>query len=108
MKKKDLKINAISGNAPETQTIVHEYPTVIEWFKTLATNITNSWFTIGVAIFLVFVAFFFYYPSVGGDQDIWFHIRYGSHFVKNLTWQIDHGQLDSPCQFLSAKMRICN
>lgn len=98
MKKKDLKINstkstdAVSGNAPESQTIVHEYPTFIEWFKTTATNITSNWFTIGFAIFLVFVAFFFYYPSVGGDQDIWFHLRYGAHFVQNLTWQIDHGQ----------------
>jgi len=79
---------------PAGEVIVHEYPSFIEWFKTAATNLTNNWFTIGLAIFAVFVAFFFYYPSIGGDQDIWFHIRYGAHYVKNFTWNIDHGQFN--------------
>ncbi len=74
--------------------VVHEYPSVVEWFKTVATNITNNWFIIGLAIFAVFVAFMFYYPSVGGDEDIWFHIRYGYHFVHNMTWKINHAQFN--------------
>ncbi|MBI4690335.1 MAG: hypothetical protein HY754_08735 [Nitrospirae bacterium] len=81
-------------NVPESQVVVHEYPTFIDWVKTVATNITNNWFIILLAILAVFVSFFFYYPSMGGDQDIWFHVRYGSHFVKNLTWNIDHGQFN--------------
>jgi len=76
------------------QIVIHEYPSLIEWFKTLATDITSNRLTIGLAIFAGFVAFFFFYPSVGGDQDIWFHIRYGAHYVKNLTWKIDHGQFN--------------
>lgn len=72
--------------------VVHEYPSVVEWANTAATNITNNVFTIRLAIALSFVAFFLYFPSMGGDQDIWFHIRYGSHFVKNFTWKIDHNQ----------------
>lgn len=101
MKKKVLrkassakKDNTASQKAPEEQVVVHEYPTFIEWFKTVATNITNNWFTIGLAAFAVFAAFFFYYPSIGGDQDIWFHIRYGAHYVQNFTWNIDHGQFN--------------
>jgi hypothetical protein len=78
----------------EDKIVVHEYPTFIEWFKTLATSITNNIFTIGFAIAIASVAFFFYYPSVGGDQDIWFHVRYGSHFVNNFAWSIDHGQFN--------------
>ena len=99
MKKKDLKKNAAknnndSRNALQSQVIVHEYPSFIEWLKTIATNITNNWFTIGLAAFAVFTAFFFYYPSIGGDQDIWFHIRYGWHYVQNFTWKIEHGQFN--------------
>lgn len=78
----------------DDKVIVHEYPTLIDWAKTAATNITNNVFTIRVAVALSFIAFFFYFPSMGGDQDIWFHIRYGSHFVKNLTWKIDHNQFN--------------
>jgi len=87
--RKDL----VSDGAKEG-IVVHEYPTFIEWFKTIATNITNNRFTIGLAILAVFVAFFFYFPSIGGDQDIWFHIRYGAHHIQNLTWNINHGQFN--------------
>ncbi len=72
--------------------VVHEYPSIIEWFQTFATSITSNWFVFMLAIFAAFVTFMFYFPSVGGDQDIWFHIRYGYHFVHHLTWNINHGQ----------------
>ncbi|MGD0283074.1 MAG: hypothetical protein ABSB95_12015 [Dissulfurispiraceae bacterium] len=99
MTKKVLKSNEAQKDkaAPPDASdgvVVHEYPSFIEWFKTLATNITSNWFIVGLAIFAVFVAFFFYYPSVGGDQDIWFHIRYGYHFVHHCTWKINHGQFN--------------
>lgn len=52
-------------------------------------NISNhngiKWFSI--AIFLISV--FAYYVD-SGDYDIWFHLKYGEHYVKNLTWNIDH------------------
>lgn len=100
MKRKNAVINSPkqnttgSGNAPAVQVIVHEYPSFMEWFKTFATKLSNNRFTIGFSVFAVFVASFFYYPSVGGDQDIWFHIRYGAHFVQNFTWSLDHGQFN--------------
>jgi len=100
MKKKSSKSNekqkykiAVAA-ASEARVVVHEYSSITERFKAVAEKITGKWFIIGLAIFAVFVAFFFYYPSLGGDADIWFHIRYGAHFVNNLTWKIDHGQFN--------------
>ena len=90
--KKSTNVRKVADSEGAGEVIVHEYPSLIEWVKTVATNITGNWFTIGLAIFAVFVAFFFYYPSVGGDQDIWFHLRYGAYFVHHFTWKIDHGQ----------------
>lgn len=100
MKKKDAVINstknndAAPSNSHEAQVIVHEYPSFMEWFKTFATKLSSNRFTMGLAVLAVFVAFVFYYPSIGGDQDIWFHIRYGAHFVQNFTWSLDHGQFN--------------
>lgn len=78
----------------KNQSQRYEYPSIIEWVKNTATQITNNWFIIGLSAFAVFVSFLFYFPSIGGDQDIWFHIRYGSHFVNNMTWSINHGQFN--------------
>lgn len=74
--------------------VVHEYPSLIEWFKTAVTDLTSNWFVIGLAISAAFVTFLFYYPSVGGDEDIWFHIRYGAYFIQHHTWSINHGQFN--------------
>jgi hypothetical protein len=82
------------SDSPNEVYVVHEYPAFIEWIKTVATNITDNRFTIGLAVAAASIALFFFYPSVGGDQDTWFHLRYGAHFVKNLTWKIDHGQFN--------------
>ncbi len=45
-----------------------------------------------LAVILSLLTLFLYFPSVGGDQDIWFHLSYGRHFMQNLTWNIDHSQ----------------
>ena len=31
-------------------------------------------------------------PMVAADYDMWWHIKYGEHFVQNKTWLIDHSQ----------------
>ncbi|MDD5482386.1 MAG: hypothetical protein PHP98_01855, partial [Kiritimatiellae bacterium] len=31
-----------------------------------------------------------YYPDVADDFDVWWHLKYGRHFVRHLTWTIDH------------------
>ncbi|MBF0558432.1 MAG: hypothetical protein HQL08_06590 [Nitrospirae bacterium] len=90
--KQPVRMQGDDASEAAAEVVVHEYPSLVEWFKTVATNITSNWFIIGLTILTVFVAFFFYYPSVGGDEDIWFHIRYGAYFVQHHTWQLDHGQ----------------
>jgi len=41
---------------------------------------------------LAAIAFILYYPNHFGDYDIWWHLKYGEHFVSNTTWLIDHTQ----------------
>jgi hypothetical protein len=47
------------------------------------------------------VALLAYYPDVADDFDVWWHLKYGEHFVRNLTWKIDHSVFSwtpaSPC-----------
>ena len=31
-------------------------------------------------------------PMIGADTDMWWHIKYGEHFVLDKTWFIDHSQ----------------
>ena len=39
---------------------------------------------------LLFGIIFIFSPPQGGDNDIWWHLKYGEHFVHNLTLYIDH------------------
>jgi hypothetical protein len=39
---------------------------------------------------LLLVTIFVFLPPRGGDNDIWWHLKYGEHFVQNFTWYIDH------------------
>lgn len=42
---------------------------------------------------LCLFAFFMYYPeALHQDYDVWFHLKYGEHYVNNTTWKIDHTQ----------------
>jgi len=31
-----------------------------------------------------------YYPDHTGDYDVWWHLRYGAHFVDDRTWSVDN------------------
>lgn len=57
-------------------------------FAALADNKTLLYLLSAVFV----IAFFFYYSGPPEDYDIWFHLKYGEHYVKNLTWGIDHSQ----------------
>jgi len=32
----------------------------------------------------------YYYPYINTDYDIWYHLKFGEHFVTNKTFQLDH------------------
>ena len=43
-----------------------------------------------ISFFLLIITVLAYYPNHGGDYDIWWHLKYGEHYVDNVTWNIDH------------------
>lgn len=72
--------------------VAHKYPSFIEWAGDLLLNISNSKSILLFSLMLLVVSVVVYYPTMGDDYDIWFHLRYGEHYVKNLTWHVDHSQ----------------
>jgi hypothetical protein len=82
---------------PNVQVIVHKYPSFIEWvinsisqFKDWATNISSKKSTLLISLLMLVVAVLIYSPSRTDDYDIWYHLKFGEHFVKNLTFKLDH------------------
>ena len=79
------------------QVIVHKYPSFVEWFvdglsqfKDWATNLSLRKSTLTISFVTLILAVLFYYPSRTEDYDIWYHLKFGEHFVKNLTFKLDH------------------
>ncbi len=54
-----------------------------------AKRCSTSMIVIGIAFILVAAVTVLYYPNHAGDYDIWFHIKFGEHFVNETTWTID-------------------
>ena len=77
---------------PNAQIVIHKYPSLIEWIGNSSLYISNSRVTFWICLALMAVSVLAYYPTMGDDYDIWFHLKYGEHYVKNLTWTIDHSQ----------------
>jgi hypothetical protein len=82
---------------PDVQIIVHKYPSFVEWFvdglsqfKDWATNLSLRKSTLTISFITLILAVLFYYPSRTEDYDIWYHLKFGEHFVKNLTFKLDH------------------
>lgn len=79
------------------QVVVHKYPSLIEWlmnsfgpFKEWALNFSNKKSVLWIAFLMSVAAILIYYPSRTDDYDIWYHLRFGEHFIKNLTFKLDH------------------
>ena len=93
-KKKNISQKIEPSNV---QIIVHKYPSLIEWFidslgylKERLQNISNKKSTLLISFIILVLAILFYYPSRTEDYDIWYHLKFGEHFVKNLTFKLDH------------------
>ena len=50
---------------------------------------TARWLVL-LAAAVALVSLVAYYPDVADDFDIWWHLKYGEHFVRRHTWAIDH------------------
>lgn len=62
----------------------------MERIKDISINISNSKITKWVCLMALPLLVLAYYPTEGGDYDIWWHLKLGEHYVKNLTLKIDH------------------
>jgi hypothetical protein len=49
----------------------------------------NKWLTFACSVILLFLTVVLF-KSRGDDYDIWWHLKYGEHYVNNLTFYIDH------------------
>jgi hypothetical protein len=79
------------------QIILHKYPSFVEWFvdglsqfKDWATNLSLKKSTLSISFVILILAVLLYYPSRTEDYDIWYHLKFGEHFIKNLTFKLDH------------------
>ncbi|MBF0225761.1 MAG: hypothetical protein HQK76_09930 [Desulfobacterales bacterium] len=79
-------------NKDELIIVIHQYPALFEWTSDNLLKIATSKIGIISSILLLLISFILYYPFEGGDYDIWFHLKYGEYFIKNMTWAINHSQ----------------
>ena len=77
---------------PEQTIIVHQYPSFIEWLGRLSEKVSSNKVVFFLSLSVALIAVISYFPTLADDYDIWFHLKYGEHFVRNLTWTIDHSQ----------------
>lgn len=72
----------ISVSRKHSASFVH----IAKKLQTFSDNKTVIVFSILLFLLTVFA----YYPNVMDDFDIWWHMKYGEHYVNNSTWNIDH------------------
>lgn len=89
--------NAEKQAKSSEQVVVHKYPSLVEWllnsfgpFREWALNFSNKRSVVWLAFILSIGAVLIYYPSRVEDYDIWYHLRFGEHFIKNITFKLDH------------------
>ena len=89
---KKSKIKEQKKEENDVKIVIHKYPSFVEWIGNLIISISNSKVTLWISLCLLAFSVLAYYPTLGDDYDIWFHLKYGEYYVKNLTWVIDHSQ----------------
>lgn len=62
----------------------------LQKYTATVTTISNKNSLLWLSVLLIIATVIVYYPNHGGDYDIWWHLKYGEHFVNNVTWNIDH------------------
>ena len=79
------------------QIVIHKYPSIIEWliallhyFKERLFLTSNNGAVLVACSCILLVLVLIYYPSRAEDYDIFYHLKFGEHFVKNKTFQLDH------------------
>lgn len=95
--RKDNKDSSLKQEQQSAQIVVHKYPSIIEWlgdsfgpFRDWAARISSQKSILWLVFILSVGAVLIYYPSRVDDYDIWYHLRFGEHFIKNMTFKLDH------------------
>lgn len=83
--------------AANEKVIVHQYPSFIEWlldvfgyFKKRLFRIANQKSVLITSAIVLLAMILIYYPSRCEDYDIYYHLKFGEHFIKNWTFKLDH------------------
>ncbi len=80
-----------SGTSGST-IVIHQYPGFIEWVADFSINLSENFWIKWIGVFLLVATIVIIFPVYGDDNDIWFHLAYGKHYVTHLTWHIDQAQ----------------
>src|SRR4030042_6347237 len=81
--RKSLKTQAVKRISTENKI------SFLKHLSAFSITIANKKYIKWISLLLLTISVFVYYMDIG-DYDIWFHLKYGEHYVKNLTWDIDH------------------
>ena len=81
-----------ADSSTNSQIIVHHYPKFMEWVFVRALSTTLHPAMVALCWLLLTAAYIAFYPTPTLDNDVWFHLAYGRHYVENLTFSIDHSQ----------------
>ena len=69
----------------------HDFFSLKRKISDASEKINNNVYFLYVSVLIASVATVLYYPYVGfSDYDIWYHLKFGEHFITNKTFQLDH------------------
>lgn len=89
MKEKIVPSQEKSADSKEG-VVVHQYPEFADWLGQAVGNLSRSRGLLIFFLILLPVATIAYYPTLIDDYDIWWHIKLGEHYVKQMTMTVDH------------------
>ena len=86
MKKKKPKTKHISAKTSGNKKLWSFHEGIVRNSQKILNNRITIWFLMAVFCLAVYM----YYQNIGWDTDIWWHIKYGEHYMNNFSWKIDH------------------
>lgn len=63
----------------------------LQRYTALLSELAGSRQVLLVSLVLLVITVILYSPTLPDDYDMWWHLRYGEHYVKGHTWTIDDG-----------------
>lgn len=89
-KKSTLHQSTISDTTQNESAPAAEHPGIAEWIGSIAEKISGARAVTLIALIVMAITVFGYFPTRSDDYDIWWHLALGKHYVQNHTMQVDH------------------